>query len=262
MLDLSGKTAIVTGAAQGMGVGIAKVLAGAGATVFITDVSVATGIKTAENLSRETGRETRFLEHDVTSVQSCLDVAHAVRAATGRIDILVNNAGVSRRVPFLELDEREWDRVFDVCSKGVFLMSKAVVPAMIQQGGGRIVHIASLCSKIGFPNFAHYSAAKASVLGLMHSMAQELAQYEINVNAVMPGVVRTPLWDEGLLPDMVAHDSAETPEAAWAAVLEPIPLKRPQTPEDIGEAVAFLASDAARNITGEAISVTGGQLLG
>lgn len=259
---LTGRSAIVTGAAKGMGTGIARVLSRAGARVFITDIDTERGTTAAKSLAEDTRSAVDFLHHDVTDAQSCDEVATRVREMAGTIDILVNNAGFSRRVPFLELDEAEWDRVFDVCSKGVFLTSRAVAPIMVDQNFGRIVHIASLVSKIGFPNFAHYSAAKASVIGLTHSMALELARYEITVNAVMPGVVRTPLWDEGLLPQMVAADAASTESDAWEQAIAPIPMRRPQTPEDIGETVAFLASDAARNITGEALSVSGGQLLG
>jgi NAD(P)-dependent dehydrogenase (short-subunit alcohol dehydrogenase family) len=260
MADLEGKTALVTGAAKGMGRAIALVLARHGADLAVTDVDHEAVLEVVKEIS-ELGRVSVGYRHDVTSWESCHQVAADAVAQFGHVDILVNNAGVSRRVPFVELDEAEWDRVNDVCSKGVFMMSHAVAPHMLARRAGAIVHIASLVSKEGIPLFAHYSAAKASVIGLMHSMARELAAYDVRVNAVMPGVVRTPLWDANLLPAMV-EEGCSTTEDAWAEVTAPIPLGRPQEPEDIGEAVAFLASDRARNITGVALNVTGGQLLG
>jgi NAD(P)-dependent dehydrogenase (short-subunit alcohol dehydrogenase family) len=178
-------------------------------------------------------------------------------AAHGQVDILVTNAGVSRSVPITELDEAEWDRVNDVNSKGVFLCCKAVIPHMIERRYGKIVNISSMVGKEGIPLFTHYCASKFAVIGLTQSLAKELAPHNINVNAVCPGVVRTPLWDP-LLKQLSANKGI-TEDEAWQEFVGGIPFRRPQEPEDIGEAVAFLASDRARNITAESANLSGGQ---
>jgi meso-butanediol dehydrogenase / (S,S)-butanediol dehydrogenase / diacetyl reductase len=177
----------------------------------------------------------------------------------GRIDVLVNNAGVSSGVAFQELDEAEWDRVNNVNAKGVFLTTRAVVPHMIEQRSGSIVSISSMAGKEGLPLLAHYCATKFAVIGITQSLAKELAEYGVRVNAVCPGVVRTPLWEPLL--DQLSESRGISREEAWQEFVDPIPLGRPQEPEDIGEAVAFLASDRARNMTGQGINVSGGMQL-
>jgi NAD(P)-dependent dehydrogenase (short-subunit alcohol dehydrogenase family) len=179
--------------------------------------------------------------------------------AHGRIDVLVNNAGVSRSVPFHELDEAEWDRVNDVNAKGVFLTTRAVVEHMMARRSGRIIAISSMVGKEAIPLFAHYCASKFAVIGLTQALAKELAPYDINVNAVCPGVVRTPLWEPLL--DQLSRSKGITRDEAWAEFVRDIPLGRPQEPEDIGEVVAFLASARARNMTGQGVNVTGGMQL-
>jgi NAD(P)-dependent dehydrogenase (short-subunit alcohol dehydrogenase family) len=177
----------------------------------------------------------------------------------GHIDVLVNNAGVSKSVPFHELDEAEWDRVHNVNVKGVFLTTRAVVPHMMERRSGSIISISSMVGKEAIPLFVHYSASKFAVIGLTQGLAKEMAAYDVRVNAVCPGVVRTPLWEPLL--NQLSENKGITREQAWQEFVEPIPLKRPQEPEDIGEAVAFLASDRARNMTGQGINVTGGMQL-
>ena len=166
---------------------------------------------------------------------------------------------MSKSIPFVELDEREWDRVFDVNVKGVFLACRAVVPQMIERRAGKIINVASMVGKEAIPLFVHYSASKFAVIGLTQGLAKELAEFDINVNAVCPGVVRTPLWEPLL--DQLSANKGITREEAFGEFIAGIPLARPQTPEDIGEVVAFLASDKARNMTGQGINVTGGMQL-
>jgi NAD(P)-dependent dehydrogenase (short-subunit alcohol dehydrogenase family) len=170
--------------------------------------------------------------------------------------VLVNNAGVSRSVPFHELDEAEWRRVHDVNVLGVFLCCRAVVPHMMDRRSGRIINIASMVGKEAIPFFVHYSASKFAVIGLTQGLAKEMAPYDVNVNAVCPGVVRTPLWEPLL--DQLSATKGISRDEAWQEFVDGIPLGRPQEPEDIGEAVAFLASDHARNMTGQGLNVTGG----
>jgi meso-butanediol dehydrogenase/(S,S)-butanediol dehydrogenase/diacetyl reductase len=251
--ELEGKVAVITGAGSGIGRGIAKVLAREGADMVLTDIAV----EKAEGVADELGGSA--LEHDVSSWASCMQVAERVLEEKGQIDVLVNNAGVSSGVAFQELDEAEWDRVNNVNAKGVFLTTRAVVPDMIERRSGSIVSISSMAGKEGLPLLAHYCATKFAVIGITQSLAKELAEYDIRVNAVCPGVVRTPLWEPLL--DQLSESRGITREEAWQEFVDPIPLGRPQDPEDIGEAVAFLASDRARNMTGQGINVTGGMQL-
>ena len=251
--DLQGRVALITGAGSGIGLGIARVLARDGAQLVLTDLD-------PERVRTAAGElDATALEHDVTSwVSSRRAVEHTIERH-GRVDVLVNNAGVSRSVPFHELDEAEWDRVHNVNVKGVFLTTRAVVPHMMARRSGSIISISSMVGKEAIPLFVHYSASKFAVIGMTQGLAKEMAPYDVRVNAVCPGVVRTPLWEPLL--DQLSANKGITREQAWQGFVEPIPLKRPQEPEDIGEAVAFLASDRARNMTGQGINVTGGMQL-
>jgi meso-butanediol dehydrogenase/(S,S)-butanediol dehydrogenase/diacetyl reductase len=251
--ELADKVVLVTGAGSGIGRGIADVLAREGAELVLTDVDLASAKRVAAELGA-----TAF-EHDVTSWDSCHWVVSRVLEEKGRIDVLVNNAGVSKSVPFHELDEAEWDRVNDINAKGVFLSTRAVVPHMMQRRSGSIISISSMVGKEAIPLFVHYCASKFAVIGLTQGLAKELAPYDIRVNAVCPGVVRTPLWEPLL--NQLSETKGISREEAWQEFVDGIPLGRPQEPEDIGEVVAFLASDRARNMTGQGVNVTGGMQL-
>jgi meso-butanediol dehydrogenase / (S,S)-butanediol dehydrogenase / diacetyl reductase len=246
---LAGRVALVTGGAAGIGLGIVEALARAGADVVVADLDGAH----ADAVAGEVGA--RGAQVDVTDSGSLARLVDEV----GTVDILVNNAGVSKSLPFVDIDEREWDRVFDVNVKGVFLACRAVAPQMIERRAGKIINVASMVGKEAIPLFVHYSASKFAVIGITQGLAKELASYDINVNAVCPGVVRTPLWEPLL--DQLSANKGITREAAFGEFVAGIPLARPQTPEDIGEVVAFLASEKARNMTGQGINVTGGMQL-
>jgi NAD(P)-dependent dehydrogenase (short-subunit alcohol dehydrogenase family) len=173
------------------------------------------------------------------------------------VDVLVNNAGVSSVTPFVEISDADWDRLMAVNLRGVLVVSQRVLPSMLERRSGRIINISSMAGKEGLPNLAHYCATKFGVIGLTQALAKEVADRDVTVNAVCPGVVRTPLWDDpgtGILRQLDG-------ENGWQAFVAGIPLGRPQSAEDIGHACAYLASDAAANITGEALNVSGGQQM-
>jgi meso-butanediol dehydrogenase / (S,S)-butanediol dehydrogenase / diacetyl reductase len=241
--DLDGRVAVVTGGARGIGRGIVDALAARGAEVVAADLDP------VEEAVRV----------DVTDEASVRELVRDVIDRHGQLDILVNNAGVSRSVPFVDIDEAEWDRVFNVNVKGVYLACRAVVPHMMERRYGKIVNISSMVGKEAIPLFVHYSASKFAVIGLTQGLAKEMAPYDVNVNAVCPGVVKTPLWEPLL--DQLSATKGISRDEAFDEFVSGIPLGRPQEPEDIGEVVAFLASDRARNMTGQGVNVTGGMQL-
>ena len=253
--DLQDRVAVVTGGARGIGRGVAEVLAGAGATVVIADLDRDEARRVAASL----GERAAAVPLDVTSEASVRRAVDQVIADFGQLDILVNNAGVSRSVPFVDIEESEWDRVFDINVKGVYLACRAVAPHMMERRYGKIINLSSMVGKEAIPLFVHYSASKFAVIGLTQGLAKEMAPYDVNVNAVCPGVVRTPLWEPLL--DQLSENKGISRDEAFDEFVAGIPLGRPQEPHDIGEVVAFLASDRARNMTGQGINVTGGMQL-
>jgi NAD(P)-dependent dehydrogenase (short-subunit alcohol dehydrogenase family) len=257
---LDGRVALVTGGARGIGRGIAEVLAREGADIAIGDLNVAGAEETAA-LLRAAGRRALAIELDVTSEASAASAVEAAVHQLGRIDILVNNAGVvGRHVGGGSIDLADFDLCFEVNVKGIWVMSRAAVPHFKAQGGGKIVNIASIAGRRGQAGMAHYNASKAAAINLTQTMACDLGPSNINVNAVCPGLLWTDMWRA--LESMFGRD--DTPEVVErrrvfeAHIARNCPLGREQTPEDIGAAVAFFASDDARNITGQSLNVDGG----
>lgn len=243
MQRLDGQGAIVTGSARGIGRGIATVLASEGARVAIADVNLEAATATAEELGGIA------IAVDVTDRESVRAMAALALEEFGRLDILAANAGIYPTALIDEIDEHEWDRVNDLNAKGAFFALQACVPAMREQGYGRVVLTSSITGPItGHPGYAHYGASKAAMLGFMRSAAIELATSGVTVNAVMPGNVRTPGLDEA-------------GEEHQRQMLASIPLRDFADPADIGWAVRFLASPEARYITGQTLIVDGGQVL-
>lgn len=245
---LEGKTAIVTGGANGIGRGICIRLAEAGANIVVADVAAEEGEETA-NLVRALGREAVFVKTDVSSEESVVSMVKAAVERFGTIHILVNDAGVVTKGKFTEITEAEWDRTIDINLKGTFLCSREVVKEMLKTGvRGKIVNVASIESEVAFKNQAHYAASKGGVAMLTKAMALDLAEHGINVNAVGPGTTDS----RGML--------AQNPEA-MARYRSIIPLGRVGTPRDIANAVLFLASPEADWITGQILYVDGGYLV-
>jgi len=251
-MDFSGKVVIVTGASRGLGRQYACEFAKRGASVAVNDVR-----DCGETLSaiEAMGAEGMKTETDVTSADSTRAMADAVLQRFGRIDVLVNNAGLYGSLnfrPFDQLDEAEWDRVMNVNVKGLWQCSKAVLPAMKQQGGGAIVNISSLAATYGMPNGLHYTASKAAVIGLTRGLAREVGRYNIRVNAVAPNVVNT---------DATAEVFGDKRDKIIEVTLSQQAIRRPLEPDDIVGAVLFLASDLNRVTTGQTLMVDGGTVM-
>lgn len=247
---VDGKIAIVTGAGSGLGRAFALGLAHAGATVVVTELPGLLGRAetVVGEIRAETGRDAAIaLPLDVTSLASIKDLVQTTLARLGQIDILVNNAGIQIAKPALEVTEEDWDRVVDVDLKGVFFMAQAVGRHMVERRQGKIVNIASIMGLIGYRERAAYCSAKAGVVNLTRVLAIEWSPYGVNVNAVAPTFVRTPLTEPTL----------SRPEMLQDIMLR-MPVKRLGTPDDIVGAVVYLASPAADLVTGHTLAVDGG----
>jgi len=250
--DLNGKRAIVTGAGVGIGRAIAAALAAHGVTVAVADLNVEQARRTAANL----GGEHFGFGVDVRKRQSVESCFAEVVSRFGGYDILCANAGVSTMNKAVDLTDEEWDFNFDVNIRGVFLTNQIAARYFLSQKRGVIVNTASLAAKVGAPLLAHYSASKFAVLGWTQALARELASEGIRVNAVCPGFVRTGMQEREVAWEASLRDL--TPEEVVAEYVRQTPLGRLETPEDIAGLVCFLASDAARFMTGQGINVTGG----
>jgi NAD(P)-dependent dehydrogenase (short-subunit alcohol dehydrogenase family) len=256
---LKGKTAFITGAAQGIGRTIARVLSGYGCNLCIADINTEKLEKTKAEIE-ESGVNVLPLRLDVTDSQQIETCAAEAALQSNGIDILVNNAGISHACILTELSEKDWDKVMDINAKSVFLVTKAVANKMIEFGrGGKIINISSQASKLGEYGNGVYSCAKALVNMLTQVYALELAGYGINVNAICPGYVNTEIMqkvfrERGPLEGM-------TPKQYEDTLLRRVPLGRMIEPSEIGEFIAFLASNKSDYITGVSYTIAGGSTM-
>jgi len=243
-LDLIGKVALVTGAAQGIGKAIALLLARHGADLVVWDINLEKAEETAKEIE-VLGRRAIAMKVDVASLEHVERMVEAILEELGQIDILVNNAGITRDKLILRMTEEDWDAVLNINLKGTFNCTKTVVRHMSKQRSGKIVSIASVVGEMGNAGQANYAASKAGVIGFTKTIAREFAGRGINVNAIAPGYIETPMTD--VLPEKVKEELRRL-----------IPMERLGKPEDVAEAVLFLVSEASSYITGQVLNVNGG----
>ena len=242
-----GKVAIVTGASRGIGRSISLALAAAGAKIVAVDLDLAATEAVVVELKQQ-GVEAVAVQGNVTVTEDAEQMVEAAVKAFGRVDILVNNAGITRDGLLLRMKDEDWDAVLTVNLKGAFLCTRAVSKVMTKQRSGRIINIASVVGQMGNAGQANYCASKAGLIGLTKSNARELAKRNITVNAVAPGFIATAMTDA--LPEKVRDE-----------LTAQIPLERLGSPEDIANAVVFLAAEASGYVTGQVIAVNGGMYM-
>lgn len=244
--DLGGMVALVTGAAHGIGAGIATALAEAGAAVFLVDIDLERGRAYASSL-RDAGHAATFLHADVTDAAAVEEAIAVPRAEVGRLDVLVNNAGGAPRTPFDAMDEDTWRRIVDLNLSSVFHCTRASLPLLRAADAPSVINIASLHAHTTLPGMSAYAAAKGGVVSLTQALAVELAP-KVRVNAIAPGLIETEGW----------MGSTADVEAARAHRLPYIPQRRLGTPSDVGRCVLYLASPASSYMTGATLPVAGG----
>jgi 3-oxoacyl-[acyl-carrier protein] reductase len=247
MNDLANQVAVVTGAGRGIGQAIALKLAAAGADIACVDLKLEFCAETVQK-AQELGRKAWAFEANVSEAASVAAAAEQILAAAGKVDILVNNAGITKDGLLMRMSEADWDAVLDINLKGTFLFTKAFSRSFLKQQSGRMINIASVVGLMGNAGQCNYGASKAGVIGFTKSAARELASRGITVNAIAPGFIET------------AMTAKLSPEAR-AALMKQIPLGSLGQPDDVAGAVLFLASPAARYITGQVLAVDGGMAM-
>lgn len=244
MFDLSGKSALITGASGGIGGAIARALHAAGATVVLTG----TRKDALDALAGELGARAHVVQADLSDAEAVATLVEATEKAVGQIDILVNNAGLTRDMLSMRLTDEDWAKVLDVNLGAAFRLSRAVMRGMMQRRWGRIVNITSIVGVTGNAGQANYAASKAGMIGMSKSIAQEVAARGITVNCLAPGFIETAMTD-------VLKDDLKK------KLLEAVPARRLGTPEDIAAGVVYLASEEASYLTGQTLHINGGMAM-
>lgn len=254
MFDLTGKNALVTGAASGIGEAVARMLAHAGARVFVADIDLENGIAVADDLV-ENGFSAEFIELDVAESSSCLSAHRAVRDSDGKLDILVNNAGVGHVGTITETTVADLDRLWAVNVRGMFELTRAFIPGMIERGSGVVINMASIGGIVAIRERLAYCTTKFAVVGFTKCLALDHALQGIRANCICPGRVETPFVKKRIseYPD---------PEKAYREMAATQAVGRMAVPEEIAAAVVYLASDEAAFVTGTALEIDGGFAVG
>ena len=261
---MSNPVVLITGGARGIGAGIAKSFLNAGYSTMIADIGVNADLndwtyELATNSDidalKKDSPDLKACFVDVTNFKSCEEAVNETIAYFGQLDVLINNAGIVNSGPIESFDEEAWDRIFEVNTKGIFLMTKAALSELRKSKSPSVINTASIAGKKGYANMSAYCGSKFAAIGITQSLANELAPDGIRVNAICPGMVGTAMWLEHLLPTNATDHTQKTREFE-EMMQERIPLGRPQTSEDMGQAALYLAS--ANNVTGLSLSVSGG----
>lgn len=261
-ISLNGKVALVTGAGGGIGGATALKLAEAGAEVMLADMNLELAEQKAKSIQEKTGKECAAVAVNVVLEDEVIAMVDATVERFGKIDIMVNCAGIAMRKPYDQFTKKDIDSIFDINVKGVLYGCRAAAKKMLAQKSGAIINFSSIAARMGQAELGLYGASKVGVIALTQSFGREFASSNVRVNAVLPGHVRTPMWEKELNV-MTGNGTEEEKAKRFAKVIhdEGIPMGHPQTPEDIANAVLFLASDLAANITAQSLSIDGGTTI-
>ncbi len=254
--DFTGKNVIVTGGSMGLGKAICEEFAKAHANVVIADINIEEAKKTAEELSKY-GVEVLPYKVDVANYDEFEQVINEVNNKFKKIDILINNAGICQSISLIDMNLEKIKSMIEINLNGTIYGCKAVLPIMKKQNYGKIVNLSSIAAKLGSANISVYSATKAAVLELTACLAREYAQDNININCVLPGIIRTPLWENML--NELTDNNIDKKDEVFSSFTNGIPTQRPQEPKDIANAVLFLCSDESKEITAQNLGIDGGQ---
>jgi len=257
-MQLENKVAIITGAASGMGKAMAKGYAKEGASVVIADLDADAATAVAESINSDGGHAIA-IKYDVTDIQQSRDLVDSTVDKYGQLDILVNNAGVIVVSPIEDVTPEDWDLIFDVNAKGLFFLSQIACVPMRKQSSGKIINMASGAGRTGGADAAAYSASKATVMSITRCFAMAMGAYNVNVNGIAPGLVRTPFWDK--LDDEFVKIGDKSPGDTWRELSKLVVLGRPGVAEDVVPMAIFLAGSGSDYITGQTYNVEGGIVM-